>query len=64
MLLGHSVVVVVLVLLLSGKSLLLISLLIKMVAKVIYLSGRVYEINFVMLVRTMIKIMIYLLLRC
>jgi hypothetical protein len=63
-LLGHSVVVVVLVLLLSGKSLLLISLLIKMVAKVIYLSGRVYEINFVMLVRTMIKIMIYLLLRC
>ena len=64
MLLGHSVVVVVLVLLLSGKSLLLISLLIKMVAKVIYLSGRVYEINFVMLVRTMIKIRIHLLLGC
>jgi hypothetical protein len=63
-LLGHSVVVVVLVLLLSGKSLLLISLLIKMVAKVIYLSGRVYEINFVMLVRTMIKIRIHLLLGC
>ena len=64
MLLGHSVVVVVLVLLLSGKSLLLISLLIKMVAKVIYLSSRVYEINFVMLGGTMIKIRIHLLLRC
>lgn len=67
MLLGQSVEVVVLVLLLSGKSLVLVSLLIQkilLVAEVIHLS--VFEIHFVMLWRrVIIEVRIHLLqLRC
>jgi hypothetical protein len=66
-LLGQSVEVVVLVLLLSGKSLVLVSLLIQnimLVAEVIHLSG--FDIHSVMLGRRMIiKVRIHLLLlRC
>lgn len=67
MLLGQSVEVVVLVLLLSGKSLVLVSLLIQnimLVAEVINLG--VFEIHFVMLWRrVIIEVRIHLLqLRC
>mgnify|MGYP006969969133 CR=1 FL=1 len=67
MLLGQSVEVVVLVLLLSGKSLVLVSLLIQnimLVAEVIHLG--VFEIHFVMLWRrVIIEVRIHLLqLRC